>query len=223
MRRELILNFHGIGTPHDAVGPEERAVWMSRENFVGHLDRIAALDTPSKPIVVTFDDGNRSDVEIALPELRKRGLKATFFLCAGRVGSQEYVGAEGIRALLSAEMKIGSHGMHHRDWRTVDQSGLVEELGTARKRLTDLCGSPVVTAAVPFGSYDRRVLAGLRGEGYECVYTSDRGLAGAGAWLKPRNTLGCNSGPEEVDRLLANTGAPEAFVRDVLRLYKRLR
>lgn len=224
MPRELVLNFHGIGTPHSGVGPEERAVWMNHESFVKHLDHIAALRaTNAMPIVITFDDGNRSDAEIALPELCKRGLEATFFLCAGRVGSQEYIGADAVGALLRAGMKIGSHGMHHRDWRKLDQSALAEELGAARKRLEDVSGSPVVTASVPFGSYDRRVLAGLRGEGYHCVYTSDRGLARAEAWLKARNTLGFRSSPEDVVQLLGYARGPKSLLRDALRFYKRFR
>lgn len=224
MQRELVLNFHGIGTPHPGVSPEESAVWMSRESFVAVLDRISAVRTSARiPIGITFDDGNSSDAAIALPELSKRRLVATFFICAGRLGVSEYLDSQAVRDLLSAGMKIGSHGMHHRNWRNLDETTLAEEVSTARRHLEDVCGKPVNEAAVPFGSYDRRVLTRLRAEEYACVYTSDRGLARSGAWLKPRNTLGGNASLEDVAHLLANSQSPSSILRDAYRFYKGLR
>ena len=35
---------------------------------------------------ISFDDGNASDLEIGLPALLERGLTATFFVLAGRLG-----------------------------------------------------------------------------------------------------------------------------------------
>lgn len=224
MQRELVLNFHGIGAPHRGVGPAERPVWMTRENFAGLLDHILELRAREEtPIAITFDDGNSSDVAIALPELCKRGLAAAFFVCAGRLDAPEFLGRDALRDLLSAGMTIGSHGMHHRDWRKLDEAALADEVGTARKQLEDVCGKGLDAAAIPFGSYDRRVLARLRREGFTCAYTSDGGLARQGAWLKPRNTLGASSRREDVARLLTRSRTPSSVLRDVRRLYKRLR
>ena len=57
---------------------------MSRGRFCQALDRIVAMGAEAPRI--SFDDGNASDVGIALPELERRGLKAVFFLLAGRLG-----------------------------------------------------------------------------------------------------------------------------------------
>lgn len=223
MERELVLNFHGIGTPHAGVGPQERAVWMSREHFVHLLDYIVQRRAADTAVAITFDDGNVSDVEIALPELLRRKLTATFFVCAGRLGAPGYLSPGAVRDLLGAGMAVGSHGMHHRDWRKLDDAALAEEIGAARKRLADACGRPVVAAAIPFGSYDRRVLAKVRAEGFASVYTSDGGFARRDAWLKPRNTLGQASRQENITRLLAGMPMPQAILDGARRLYKRLR
>ena len=221
-QRELILNFHGIGVPHRGVDPEERKVWMSRENFTTWLDHInTSRKVQPTPISITFDDGNASDVKIALPELCKRSLTATFFLCAGRLQSEEYLDRAAVRELLDAGMEVGSHGMHHRDWRTLDARALEEEIGTARRMLEDTCGRGIAAVATPFGSYNRRVLKQLRAEGFARVYTSDRGLARQHAWLKPRNTLGASSTQDDLARLLV--GMPEAVLRAAYRVYKGLR
>jgi peptidoglycan/xylan/chitin deacetylase (PgdA/CDA1 family) len=224
VQRELILNFHGIGAPPARVGSEESAVWMSRGNFVALLDHIVARQkTADTPVAITFDDGNLSDVTIALPELCKRRLTATFFICAGRLETPQYLGEDAVRELLTAGMVIGSHGMHHRDWRTLNKAALVEEVSTARQKLESVVCGPVTTAAIPFGSYDRRIVTALRAEGFGCVYTSDGGFARDGAWLKPRNTLGMGSTQNDITHLLESRHSPQSIVRGARALYKRLR
>ena len=180
MRREFILNFHGIGKPHAAVDAGEASVWVSRATFVALLDEVVALRSYVAPkIRITFDDGNMSDATIAMPELLKRDLTAIFFVCSGRVGARHHLDRRAIGDLLDCGMQIGSHGMHHRDWRTLTAETLDEEATTARRQLEDICGGPVTRAAIPFGSYDRRVLARLRKENFKTVYTSDTGLGAA--------------------------------------------
>ena len=125
MRREFILNFHGIGKPHAAVGAREASIWVSRATFVALLDEVVALRSHVAPkIRITFDDGNMSDATIAMPELLKRDLTATFFLCSGLVGAPDHLDRSAIGDLLDSGMQIGSHGMHHRDWRTLTAEAL---------------------------------------------------------------------------------------------------
>jgi peptidoglycan/xylan/chitin deacetylase (PgdA/CDA1 family) len=225
MARELVLNLHGVGVPHDSVGAEESFFWVTRRAFTMLLDCIVAAGATAKiPTIITFDDGNASDVTIALPELVKRRLKATFFVCAGRIGASFYLDRVAIADLLAAEMEIGSHGMDHRDWRQLDEAALDSELSEARRRIEDLCGKSVTKAAIPFGSYDRRVLARVRREGFECVYTSDRGLARSEAWLKPRDTMDSTWLEADIKRILSVRPSLKASLRrNAAMLYKRLR
>ncbi len=183
--RELILTFHGLGDeiPPDATAAE-RKVWVPVEWF----DAIVRA-LPAAGVTLAFDDGNRSDAEHALGVLRRRGREARFFVLAERVGSPGYLSADQLGELREAGMKIGSHGLRHRDWRRLDDGELRSELVDSRSALEDLLGVAVDEAACPFGSYDRRVLSGLRAAGYHRVYTSDGGSAPAGAWLSPRNTV----------------------------------
>jgi peptidoglycan/xylan/chitin deacetylase (PgdA/CDA1 family) len=223
MRRELIINFHGIGTPHSGVGADEEPFWLSRRTFIAMIDRIAFIgEDAGAPTSITFDDGNASDATIALPELVKRGLTATFFVCADRIGLPHYLDRSAIGDLLQAGMAIGSHGMRHRDWRKLDDRALDEEISGARARLADVCGKPMRMASVPFGSYDRRVLARLRREGFDCVHTSDGGLARSGAWLKPRESLDASWSVRDLERVAAASPS-ERLRRRAAMLYKALR
>lgn len=183
--RTINLTFHGIGTPERALEVGEGDVWVSRARFAAVLDAVAG-----RPDVrITFDDGNASDLDHALPALRERGLTGTFFVVAGRLGDPGFLDPSGVRTLAAAGMTIGCHGMRHRPWRRLDEDTLHEELVTAKRTLETLLGAPVMEAACPFGSYDRRVLRALKRAGYRRVFTSDRGTARGTDWLQARNTV----------------------------------
>jgi peptidoglycan/xylan/chitin deacetylase (PgdA/CDA1 family) len=222
--QELILNLHGIGTPHNHIAPGESLFWITRESFVTLLDHIVAARTIPMPIIITFDDGNMSDAVTALPELAKRGLNAAFFVCARRIGAPHYLDRNALADLLAAGMEIGTHGMDHRDWRKLGEAALNAELGEARRRIEDICGTAVAKAAIPFGSYNRHVLKRLRRERFECVYTSDRGLARSKAWLKPRNTIVGTWLEADIKWVVAANPSLKARLRqNATMLYKRLR
>jgi peptidoglycan/xylan/chitin deacetylase (PgdA/CDA1 family) len=183
--RRINLTFHGIGRTERCLEPGEELVWLDQDQFEAALDSVVGRSD----VQITFDDGNASDLEHALPQLRRRGLTATFFLVAGRVGAPGFLDEEGIRALAAAGMRIGCHGMRHRPWRRLGEHALREEVVDARRLLEQVVDRPVTEAAFPFGAYDRRVLRFLRRHGYRRAFSSDRGTARPGDWIQARNTV----------------------------------
>jgi peptidoglycan/xylan/chitin deacetylase (PgdA/CDA1 family) len=184
-RRLTILNLHGIGRPPRALDPGEDGSWIGVGQFEEVLDAVEG-----RPEVrLTFDDGNASDLEIALPRLLHRGLTARFFVLAGRLGERGRLDRRGVLALAEAGMSVGSHGWAHRDWRAVSGPDAHREVTGALDALSGLLGRPVREVAVPFGSYDRPVLARLRAAGVATAYTSDGGRAREGSWLQRRTSL----------------------------------
>ena len=182
--RELIITFHGLGDPPAGIASSERKVWVPVHWFEAVLDAL-----PSAGVTIAFDDGNRSDVEHALPALSRRGRTAQFFVLAGEFGKPGRLGTADVLRLRAAGMRIGSHGLHHRNWRTLSDAELSKELVASRTALAGLVGVDVSDAACPFGSYDRRVLRALRRAGYKRVYTSDGGTSTPTAWLASRTTI----------------------------------
>jgi peptidoglycan/xylan/chitin deacetylase (PgdA/CDA1 family) len=218
--RRINLTFHGVGAPPRALEAGEAAVWVSRARLDSMLDAVAGRDD----VRITFDDGNASDLEHALPALRERGLTAAFFVVAGRVGTPGFVDAAGIRALDSAGMAVGCHGLRHRPWRSLDSRTLERDLLDARATLESIVARPVVQAACPFGSYDRRVLRVLRRCGFRTVYTSDAGTARPRAWIQARNTVGARDTVPRLDELLSSRRSPSRTVRrQAQRVVKRWR
>lgn len=186
--------FHGIGIPQRELEPGEREYWVGQRQFLDLLDDLMVW--PS--VRISFDDGNASDVEIALPALAERGLRADFFVLAGRLGAAGSLGEDDVRELHKQGMGIGTHGMAHRSWRGMDPATREQELVVARQRLAEVAGESVDAAACPLGRYDRRLLADLRRLGYTRVYTSDRRPARPDGWLQPRHSARSGDTPESL-------------------------
>lgn len=203
-KRSINLTFHGVGDPGRRLEAGEADVWVTHAAFLSLLDAAVGRDD----VRITFDDGNASDIEHALPALRERDLKASFFVVAGRLGQPRFLSADDVRELAAAGMEIGCHGMRHRPWRGLDPTALHEELVAAKATLEAVVERPVKTAACPFGAYDRRVLETVRRSGYRHVYTSDRGLARADGFLQARNSVGPADAPDLLGRIASLDAAP---------------
>ncbi|MEA2155444.1 MAG: hypothetical protein QOE11_1584 [Solirubrobacteraceae bacterium] len=219
-RRNINLTFHGTGSCERPLEPGEDRVWVGEDELGSVLDAVTGRDD----VRITFDDGNVSDLDLALPAQRARGLRATFFIVAGRLGDPAFLSEDDVRALVAAGMGIGCHGMRHRPWRRLGDGALREELVDAKKLLEGVVGLPVAEAACPFGAYDRRVLAALRASGYQRVYTSDRGTARPDGWLQARNTLQNGEAIALVEHLLiGRTPVHNTLVRQPKLALKRWR
>jgi peptidoglycan/xylan/chitin deacetylase (PgdA/CDA1 family) len=84
-RGARILMYHG--TPRrDAAWLERQLAWLARCFRVLRLEDILGLPADCSPCVaLTFDDGLRSNVQVAYPILKKLRLPATFFVCPGLI------------------------------------------------------------------------------------------------------------------------------------------
>jgi peptidoglycan/xylan/chitin deacetylase (PgdA/CDA1 family) len=212
--------FHGVGAPARELEPGEARYWVTTGTFHAVLDEIATWPDVS----ISFDDGNASDVEHGLPALRDRGLTATFFVLARRLGLPGSLAGDDVRALREAGMTIGTHGMDHRPWRRLPPEARERELVTARERIAAAAGAPVTEAACPLGRYDRRLLADLRRLGYTRVHTSDRRHARPDAWLQPRFSVRDTDTPTALRaEVLSRPGAARRARLAATGLVKRLR
>lgn len=173
LREQVVLLFHGIGQPPAHVPSDERPYWVELSFF---RDIVAMVRSESfdREVVFTFDDGNRSDL-VASEELSRAGLQGHFFLLAGRLGATNFLDAGEARALTQTGMEVGLHGHSHVNWRRLAPAGWRAEIVDARARIAEAIGRPVTSVAIPYGSYDRKVLHHLQQQHFERIYTADRG------------------------------------------------
>ncbi len=197
----VIINFHGLGPMPAHVGAGEAKVWCTDLGLYSALldeTRETGLD-----YLITFDDGNMSDLEYGLRPLADRGMRATFFPCAGRIGDPIYLDQGHLRELVAAGMEIGSHGWSHIRWPDCDAATLQREVAEAKDRIEQAAGARVTAVAIPFGDYNPRVLGAA--SIFDTIFTSDATLARPGFKMQPRFSYYDHWRPGAVGKAIADS------------------
>ncbi|AGH95326.1 polysaccharide deacetylase family protein [Pseudobdellovibrio exovorus] len=145
---------------------------------------------PPKPLMLTFDDGYRDNLENASPLLTQYGFKAQLFLLANpEINSNNWdtsstdepsheiiAGAERQKWKYSA-FEIGSHGFSHRKITDLTKEEALEELRLSKASLEKELSVPINVFAFTYGiiSSDSAELAQKAGYSY-AVNTDTGGL-----------------------------------------------
>jgi peptidoglycan/xylan/chitin deacetylase (PgdA/CDA1 family) len=140
-----------------------------------------------KVVILTFDDGYKSQYSNAKPILDKYGFKATFYIVCNYVGSGDNrMTWEEIKSLQHEGHDIASHTMNHDDLSTLPPEKVEYEVAQSKQCLLEQGINPK-SFAYPFngGSDDPSVISAVAGH-YDLARTATDPLA----------FLGCN---EECD------------------------
>jgi peptidoglycan/xylan/chitin deacetylase (PgdA/CDA1 family) len=138
---------------------------------------------PARPLVITFDDGYRSNFTIAWPILRRLGMKATIFATLepdeytrGRVaGLDDFLTSEQMREMDAGGVAIESHTVTHRILSELDDAEVLWELNESRRRLGETLGRPIRHLAIPRSGYNRRVRRMVELAGYVTACSNHKG------------------------------------------------
>lgn len=203
MPRALILTYH-------AVEPGPGPLRIDPGLFARHLDAAVASGAeamtvsgvasalrvgrlPERAVAFTFDDGLASAAHVAGPLLEERGLVATVFCVARRLGSQSdwpsraswaptfpLAGPDDLAELARQGWEIGSHGLGHEPLGDAEPARLRTELVESRRLLEDVAGAAVTSFAYPYGSVPAEAAAALVEAGYAAGCTTQAGPVRAG-------------------------------------------
>lgn len=191
---QTILTFHSIGPLDRQADDDEMLYNVSTELF---SKWITAIAHSSPQCIVTFDDGNKSDLEIALPLLKKLGITAKFYPIVNRIGQHGYMTWDDLRTLVKEGMLIGSHGLEHVAWTECTNDQLLAELQQSRETLEKQLNTPILCAAAPFGAINPRVFRAVKKAGYKKLYTSSTRSSFLGSSLIPRYSIQSHMMPDD--------------------------
>lgn len=220
-----ILMYHKV--PSQEIRTRHR-IFVTKENFEKHLmffhsqgfatltfqdladfwfERRPLSEFPEKPLLLTFDDGYRDNLENALPLLRQYGMMANLFLLADHsITANNWDSEDGVAPapLMTLEEKknlppeiyhVGSHGLQHLDLRALSDEQILEQMMESKKILERDLGRPVHAFAYPFGWVSEKMPALARKAGYDFAVNTDRGAL---RWTDDRFSLfRVNIFPEE--------------------------
>jgi peptidoglycan/xylan/chitin deacetylase (PgdA/CDA1 family) len=131
---------------------------------------------PSKPILISVDDGYVDDVTRILPELKRWHMVATFFVITGRFTMPGFLTADQVRQLDAAGMDVGDHTASHVDLRLASAERLQAETSGSRRALQRTLGHFVYAFAYPFGAHNDAVVSAVRKAGFTLAYTTAGGV-----------------------------------------------
>ena len=187
-----ILEYHRVGIaaglPRLTVAPSQFAAEMTWLHGAGYhavsLARLlAALDLhaalPSRPVVITFDDGYRDVLWNAAPLLHRLHMHAAAFVITDRVGGTDasFLDWQELARLEALGFTIGSHTVHHLSLTALSSEQAYRELRDSRLDIQRHLRTAVWSIAYPLGRADVRVAALAARAGYLLGLTEQPGVA----------------------------------------------
>jgi peptidoglycan/xylan/chitin deacetylase (PgdA/CDA1 family) len=177
------LNYHkvaeippGVRHPENYVRPAQfrsqlrllRAAGFDSITVSDYLAyRRGELELPRRPVMLTFDDGYRSNYDIALPIVREHAFTATVFLVSGMIGGtnawdtdelqEPLLDSHQIRELQSDGIDFQSHTRTHASLPSLSDAQALDELKGSKCELEQMLGKSVDTIAYPWSRHDVRV------------------------------------------------------------------
>jgi hypothetical protein len=71
------------------------------------------VELPTRPVIISFDDGWEGQYINAVPILRRYHYPATFFIVTNYLGDHGFLSFDQLRAMTTIGMTIGSHSRSH--------------------------------------------------------------------------------------------------------------
>ena len=94
---------------------------------------------PSKPVLITFDDGYLNNLELAYPLLQKYQFKAVFFIPTAYIGKEifydgnptSYMSVEQLKTMDSSLIQFGLHSHLHNNYAEINIHEIEKDLDTS--------------------------------------------------------------------------------------------
>ena len=169
-------NFNYINTPQSFE--ENIKTFLENGYTIISMKELALADNgkmelPSKPIVITFDDGYYSNYEYIYPILKQYNVKASIFIVTDKIGQEiddiKYLGwEECLEMQNSGIVEIGSHSKKHvfYDKRSVRE--LRDDVKESYKEIEEHLGKQDLKIfAYPYGAYTNETVRTLKNNGID--------------------------------------------------------
>src|SRR4029077_12152460 len=126
---------------------------------------------PSKPVVITLDDGYSDLYTTAFPILKSYRFKAVAYIVTSFVGQPRYVTGEQIVEMDQNAIQIASHTIDHANIGGASVGSATYQLATSKAWLKHLIGHSVVDFAYPSGRFSSSAVYALQATGYDTAVT----------------------------------------------------
>lgn len=130
---------------------------------------------PSKPVMLTVDDGYVDDVKTILPVLKRHHMVATFYIITGRFHEQGFLNETEVRRLDEAGMDIGAHTRTHVPLNAIPASQVPSQVEGSKRDLQRILGHFVYFFSYPYGAFSPATVREVRKAGFLLAVTTNGG------------------------------------------------
>jgi peptidoglycan/xylan/chitin deacetylase (PgdA/CDA1 family) len=136
------------------------------------------LGLPSKPIILTFDDGYKDVFTYAVPVLKNYNYIGSFAIATNLLGRPSYAVWDDIIAASASGMEIVSHTENHLDLSNpvYSDADLHREIFDSKQLLEEKLGYNIDFFVYPYGRYNQKVLQMTQEAGYKMALTTIYGV-----------------------------------------------
>ena len=127
---------------------------------------------PSRPVVITLDDGYHDLYTTALPILQTHHFTAVAYIVSGFINQPGYATSNEVVQLDRAGIEIGSHTVSHPDLAHVSFASAMFQVVESKRVLEGMLGHPVLDFAYPSGRYDAETIQAVEKAGYDTAVTT---------------------------------------------------
>ena len=125
---------------------------------------------PKKPIMLTFDDTKLDQYTVAIPEMKKYGFKAVFYIMTVSLGKPNYMSKAQVKELSEAGHVIGSHTYDHQNVKKYQGDDWITQIEKPTKTLKEITGKDVKYFAYPFGLWNKEAIPELKKRGFTSAF-----------------------------------------------------
>ena len=137
---------------------------ISFEDLTNYFD---GKSLPTKPVIISLDDGLETQFTNAVPILNKEGMTATFFIYTNAIGRPKFFTWDQVRELSKFNMEIGGHSKSHPYlWKITDTTKLKIEIVESKKIIEEQIGKTITAFAYPFGLHKPITISEIKEAGY---------------------------------------------------------
>lgn len=160
---------------------------------------------PSRPVILTFDDGYESNYTNAFPVLQKYGFHATIFMISSFIGRKGFMTQQELTDMQSSGLvQVESHTVDHKNLSKLTQVQVMAEVVKSKQVLTAVMHHPVLYFCYPDGGYNWTSTAAVRRAGYLLATSTDQGYASL------------SDNPYTLKRIVIHAGFPLSKVAQLL-------
>ncbi|MFD2718274.1 polysaccharide deacetylase family protein [Hymenobacter monticola] len=202
-----VLMYHKIP---DAPLATKHQIYVTKENFEKHLAyfqqrKLTPItfadylqfargerplrDFPTRPIILTFDDGYTDNYTNLLPLMQQYGYRGVLYLLGDfdvrynqwdvdadpTEPRSDIMSPEQKRAFVAAGWEIGAHTMRHPRLSTLPLPEAAAEISQSKAALETALQTEIVSFAYPFGDLNEDVKEAVRAAGFALGVSTDTG------------------------------------------------